>query len=44
VTQAIEHQLCKLKALSSNPSPTKKKKKKKVVLKDEDSQAGGSQL
>jgi hypothetical protein len=27
VAQAVEHLLCKHKALSSNPSPTKKKKK-----------------
>jgi hypothetical protein len=30
VAHAIEHLLCKCKALSSNPSPTKKKKKKKT--------------
>jgi hypothetical protein len=29
VTHAVRHLLCKHKALSSNPSPTKKKKKKK---------------
>jgi hypothetical protein len=29
VLQAVERLLCKHKALSSNPSPTKKKKKKK---------------
>jgi hypothetical protein len=29
VVQAIEHLLCKPKALSLNPSPTQKKKRKK---------------
>jgi hypothetical protein len=31
VVQAIEHLLCKCKALSSNPSPAKKKKKVQKV-------------
>jgi hypothetical protein len=29
LAQAVEHLLCKCKALSSNPVPSKKKKKKK---------------
>jgi hypothetical protein len=30
VAQAVEHLLCKCKALNSNPSPSQKKKKKKI--------------
>jgi hypothetical protein len=30
--QAMEHLLCKTKALSSNPSPTKKKKKSTISV------------
>jgi hypothetical protein len=29
VAQAVKHQFCKCKALSSNPNPTKKIKKKR---------------
>jgi hypothetical protein len=30
MAQAVEHLLCKCKALNSNPSPTKKKQLKKI--------------
>jgi hypothetical protein len=32
MAEAVGHQPCKCKALSSNPSPTKKKKKKKKII------------